>query len=261
MQLEKLFAAMPALANEGTRSVKTSTRYEFIGVKDLITELYAQGFEATLQGNRKRYKVSKDLPNTAKFAIILEGKGDEYVLNEHGDRLTVAIASSHDGTSRFTLAYGINVRVCTNGLVLGEKFGNQTIKHIGQNAQEFAKQIKQNALEKVFEVKKIYQKMVETKLSEHQMVEFAEKVLTLRGLPVTENNIGASLKPEFELQSGDSVFDVMNRIQGHMVRGSGLLTAKGRKARSMVKGDTVTNVDSYLQSNAMLMDYAMEYLM
>lgn len=118
-----------ALAPEFT----LTDRYSFIPTIDVIDGLRDAGWQPaeakqTKVRNRSNIETAKhmvrfrnpDLPAVGQDAIVPE----------------IIMTNSHDGTAAFKFMIGLYRFVCENGLVVGDSFGNISVRHTGRTIEE-----------------------------------------------------------------------------------------------------------------------------
>ena len=115
----------------GTPSEKLSDRYTFVPTYEVLNILKHEGFVPVRAG-----QTGKGLH--AKHMVRLRHRDYIHMPVEIDTKIPEAVLfNSHDGTTKFSVASGIFIVVCANGMVVGEKVNKQSIKHLG-SAEEVA---------------------------------------------------------------------------------------------------------------------------
>ena len=261
LSLEQLCSIIPSIKNEGKISDRLSERYQALDMFPIVERIMDYGFKPVIYSLRTRQAGSSWDERTAPFFIhFVHGA---YKVNKEGDKLSLILTSSHDGIKPFSLKAGVFVNVCSNGLYLTkeELFAFQT-KHIGANAPIVVEQALDALGDAFGQAKSLVQKMQERKLAGHEKNAFAEKILAVRGLPI-ELNREAILLPEFKEQASDSLYDVMNVVQGNSVRAKSL-TGEKRKARSLILPEQgiirAKNIGNYEMLHNEILETALSFL-
>ena len=261
LTLEQLCSKIPSIANEGTIEQRLSSRYKFVNMLPIVEQIYGYGLKPVSYAVRGRQKDSGWKPETAPFTVMFTHGA--YRVNERGDTLGLLLTSSHDGIKKFSFRVGLFVQVCSNGLYLqkDELFSFEQ-KHHGDNALIAVENAMSLFGDYFGQAKQLVQKMQGRTMGGHEKVAFAQKVLEQRGLPI-EKNLEAILLPEFKEQSSDSLYDVMNVIQGNSVRANGL-RGESRKARPMIMPEEgiikMNNIGAYEEHHELILDTALSFL-
>lgn len=172
----------------------------------------------------------------------------------------IVLVNSHNGKSSLQMKLGVFRLICSNGLVVGDTWGDVRIPHIKLTQEEVHSGLLQIA-GSVPKIAEVSQGMKELELSPQQQQEFG--ALALEAKYPTEKNDGFKpLTPEQVVRSrrrddnGSDLWTTFNVAQENLVRG-GIrgLNKKGRVARVReVKG-----IDSNIKLNQMLWELAEKY--
>ena len=165
-----------------------------------------------------------------KHVIVLRNP-DIMIKGKEGDDAfpQVILTNSHDGKNAFNFRVGIYRLVCSNGLVVADsEFGNTSIRHINYTFEN----LREKMNELISKLPGLVQKInlfKSIKLTDEQMIEFANKAATLR----TKQRVNALelLEATRSQDQGNDLWRTYNRIQEKILGGS--YTAGKRKARSV----------------------------
>jgi hypothetical protein len=192
----------------------------------VIEDLMGLGWEITKcqEVRSKKYK------GFQKHAVVLRHP-DIQIKGKDGDDSfpQVILTNSHDGKNAFNFRVGIYRLVCSNGLVVADsEFGNMSIRHVNYTFDN----LREKMNELISKLPGLVQKInlfKNTKLTESQMVEFANKAAMLR----TKQRVNALelLEATRSEDQGNGLWETYNRIQEKILGGS--YTAGKRKARSV----------------------------
>jgi len=163
--------------------------------------------------------------------VIVLRNPDIMIKGKEGDDAfpQVILTNSHDGKNAFNFRVGIYRLVCSNGLVVADsEFGNTSIRHINYTFEN----LREKMNELISKLPGLVQKInlfKSIKLTDEQMIEFANKAATLR----TKQRVNALelLEATRSQDQGNDLWRTYNRIQEKILGGS--YTAGKRKARSV----------------------------
>jgi hypothetical protein len=162
----------------------------------------------------------------------------------------ILLTNSHDGKAAFNFRVGIFRLVCSNGLVISDAdFSNVSIRHINYTFESLQAKV----AEMITKLPNLVQKInlfKSTELTEHQMIDFAQKAMELR--TKDRVNIMDVLTADRPQDRGNDLWVVFNRVQEKLLGGS--YRAGKRKARS------VKNFQKDIELNEKLFELAEAYL-
>lgn len=162
----------------------------------------------------------------------------------------ILLTNSHDGKAAFNFRVGIFRLVCSNGLVIADAdFNNVSIRHINYTFEYLQSKVNE-VIEKLPGLVKKINLFKSIKLTDEQMVDFANKAANLRTkIRVNALELLESTRKEDE---GSDLWVVYNRIQEKILGGS--YRAGKRKARS------VKSFQKDIEINEKLFELADSYL-
>lgn len=218
---------------------KVSDRYGFLPTSQVVAGMRANGFlpffarqavSRTGNGEHVRHEVRFCHVDTLARLAKLRGQGFLSVPEEFDE---VVLVNSHDGSTPFTLSYGVHRVLCGNGLIVsGERYHAVHIRHsssIVDNVIEGATRILSNAEE----VEQARQGMRAIVLDDAERLEFASAALQLvhpEGAPITPN---ALLVPRRPGDVAPDLWTTFNVVQENTIRGGVLgRAASGRAVRT-----------------------------
>jgi hypothetical protein len=127
----EILSHVPAAAANAPAPDRSETRYKFIDTMGVINALREVGFYVDRAHFTKQRKNSSRDPMFAKHQVILRN-------SDFGDYNGVTpeflVTNSHNGTSSLELMAGAYRFICSNGLVFGETFAKERIRHAGNAA-------------------------------------------------------------------------------------------------------------------------------
>jgi hypothetical protein len=171
----------------------------------------------------------------------------------------ILLTNGHDGATGFKFQIGIFRLICENGMVVMDKdYGSFKMRHMGYKFDELKTLIEAAVLKLPNLVNKINSFQLKV-MSDVEMKSFAQKAINARfgeETLVTGINLDELLKPERQLDMGDNLWVVFNRVQEKLTQGSFMhVNAKGklRKAR------TIKNFQQDIAMNEKLWELAEEY--
>ena len=242
----------PALSEHYTQ-VNTST------VLEDLAKLNWFPVTATMRKNRK--------PDTIFSAHMVSLQNSDLVIKgANGDDAFVRIIlqNSHDGFSSFKFSVGLYRLICSNGLIISTaEFSNYKIKHIGYSFKELQNVINQvvSDLPNHIETLNHMQDIILTPAEQHSL---ALQALKLRvgikpeeAMEYEEETIEEMLLPLREMDEGDNLWLVLNRIQERIIRGGFRAAINGKKPRMFkpiksFETDLKLNKDLFLLASNMI---------
>ena len=172
----------------------------------------------------------------------------------------ILLTNSHDGKNAFTFTAGLFRMVCENGLVIStNEFEKVSIRHMGYDFDELQKQINE-MVEKLPLTVESMNKMIDTKLSQEAILDFAKDMLAVR-FPEEELNritidMDDFITPVRDEDKGNDLWSVFNVVQEKIIEGDFEYIAgtKVRKARQ------IKNFKQDMDLNSKMFDVALEYV-
>ena len=219
----------PAVAQTQARSDRTE-RYVQIPTRKIITMLEGEGYafsRAMVKPSRSKIRD----PAFARHQVIMRRAGEA---DDHGLGLTaeIIIDNSSDGSSSLRLMAGVFRFICSNGIIVGEVYGQDRIRHSGNEAADVLQRVA--ALSK--NTAPLFNKIAQwskTPLTQPQSMEFARLASTLRWGDAERFDVNEILKVRRAGDDNNDLWTVFNRAQESTVRG-GLVgrSPSGRAATS-----------------------------
>ena len=172
----------------------------------------------------------------------------------------ILLTNSHDGKNAFTFTAGLFRMVCENGLVIStNEFEKVSIRHMGYDFDELQKQINE-MVEKLPLTVESMNKMIDTKLSQEAVLDFAKDMLAVRFPEEELNRITIDMDdfvtPIRDEDKGNDLWSVFNVVQEKIIEGDFEYIAgtKVRKARQ------IKNFKQDMDLNSKMFDVALEYV-
>jgi hypothetical protein len=186
--------------------------------------------------------------------VVINGQNDDTVFPQ------ILLTNSHDGKNAFTFTAGLFRMVCENGLVIStNEFEKVSIRHMGYDFDELQKQIN-DMVEKLPLTVESMNKMIDTKLSQEAIIDFAKDMLAVR-FPEEELNritidMDEFVTPIRDEDKGDDLWSVFNVVQEKIIEGDFeyIAGAKVRKARQ------IKNFKQDMDLNSKMFDVALQYV-
>ena len=171
----------------------------------------------------------------------------------------ILLTNSHDGKNAFTFTAGLFRMVCENGLVIStNEFEKVAIRHMGYDFDELQKQISE-MVEKLPLTVESMNKMIETKMEQQAIVDFAKDMLAVR-FPEEELkritiDMDEFITPVRDEDKGNDLWSVFNVVQEKIIDGDFAYKVAGklRKARQ------IKNFKQDQKINKELFDVALEF--
>ena len=172
----------------------------------------------------------------------------------------ILLTNSHDGKNAFTFTAGLFRMICENGLVVStNEFEKVAIRHMGYDFDELQKQITE-MVEKLPLTVESMNKMIDTKMEQKAIVDFAKDMLAVRfpeeelkRITIDMDEFITPVRPE---DKGKDLWSVFNVIQEKIIEGDFEYTvgSKHRKARQ------IKNLKQDMDLNSKMFDIALEYV-
>jgi len=172
----------------------------------------------------------------------------------------ILLTNSHDGKNAFTFTAGLFRMICENGLVIStNEFEKVSIRHMGYDFEELQKQINE-MVEKLPLTVESMNKMIDTKMEEKAILDFAKNMLAVRfpeeelkRITIDMDEFITPVRPE---DKGDDLWSVFNVIQEKIIEGDFDYTigTKHRKARQ------IKNFKQDMDLNSKMFDVALQYV-
>jgi len=235
----------------------TSEKYSHIPTDRLIKDMEILGWgvvDAKEVKARKNVGYQKHLVVFRNPDVVINGQNDDTVFPQ------ILLTNSHDGKNAFTFTAGLFRMVCENGLVIStNEFEKVSIRHMGYDFDELQKQINE-MVEKLPLTVESMNKMINTKLSQEAIIDFAKDMLAVR-FPEEELNritidMNEFVTPVRDEDKGDDLWSIFNVVQEKIIEGDFEYIAgtKVRKARQ------IKNFKQDMDLNSKMFDVALQYV-
>jgi len=235
----------------------TSEKYSHIPTDRLIKDMEILGWgvvDAKEVKARKNVGYQKHLVVFRNPDVVINGQNDDTVFPQ------ILLTNSHDGKNAFTFTAGLFRMVCENGLVIStNEFEKVSIRHMGYDFDELQKQINE-MVEKLPLTVESMNKMINTKLSQEAIINFAKDMLAVR-FPEEELNritidMNEFVTPVRDEDKGDDLWSIFNVVQEKIIEGDFEYIAgtKVRKARQ------IKNFKQDMDLNSKMFDVALQYV-
>lgn len=246
-----------------THAEHLSDRYKFVPTMDVIEVLQDYGWQPVSvqqarvadKGNQGYQKHIVKLENP-EFAVV--SQTDTYAPQ-------ILLTNSHNGSGAFNLQMGVFRMVCMNGMVVGETYAKQKIRHVGfatSKVEIAAKVMAQSAPRIINSV----QKMQDITLDPSQYSWLAMEAVDARFPELTDSakilhNIRQIGMPNRRADEGKDLWRSFNRIQENAIRGhryARFYTSDESKAPRRLPA--ISNIGRDLKLNAQLWDLAEQFV-
>lgn len=248
---DQLRRAIPSIFAESAHESRSS-RYAYIPTWFVLDGLMKEGFRpytaTTVLARGDRISHCKHMVRLRHESALARQGGE---VNE------LILLNSHDGASAYQLMGGCFRFVCSNGMIVGDKYGEVRVRHSGK--------VRDEVIEGAYEVVKSFEVidasrevMKSTQLSEPEQRVFARRALLARFPDKAPEEINVRpeqvVEPRRWADRDDSLWTTFQRAQENLVRG-GLRTAD-RRRRTHTRG--VTGIDTNVSLNRALWGLAEE---
>jgi len=248
---------------------RVSERYVFANTETVIDDLAKEGWLPVEAKQVRSRKVTAF--GVRSFHMIAFQNPGVYISKKADDGSEVVdcypriiLTNSHDGFNSFRFMVGLFRLVCSNGLIIAtDQMADIHVRHVNYSFEELRSVIA-TAMTQVHEQVTAMNAMTEVVLDEQQKSELARKAICIRKnaaepdkVHVSEDTISKILTPMRKEDEGDTLWQVFNVLQEHLMRGDyyarSSATARPRKARAL------TSVAKTIDFNKGLFRAAYEY--
>lgn len=241
----------PAVLSE-VSDPRMSKRYVHVNTMDVIKVMEDQGFEVV---DQKVDRVRKFNPEFARHMVVLRNTN---LGTSDGTFIPQALfTNSHNGRSTADLRLGMYRFVCANGLVVGDDYARESIKHVG----DLAKQVIDRIREMSKQSQKVFSEIDNWKaidLSKERRLEFAKQAGILRfgEAKMQQYDVMDLLMPRRAEDDAGDLWSTYNIVQENASKG-GLQgkNANGRRVRSK----SLNSIGQDLDFNSKLWKLATEF--
>ena len=204
-----------------------SERYAYIPTIDVLNGLRKEGFQPfmvcqTRVRNLEKREHTKHMIRLRHANTIMDKEANEIIL-----------LNSHDGTSSYQMMGGVFRFVCANGLVCGDSFADQKVRHSGK------RDIVHEVIEGAYQVLNQFGQVAEQRdgmksliLQPYEQTALAEAALSYRydekdgPAPVTATQL---LMPHRREDRADDLWTTFNRVQENVIKGG--LSGRNKQGR------------------------------
>lgn len=242
---DEIFTACPAVYAQSP-SPRVSDRYSFLSTADIIADLEKMNwFPTDVKGATR---------GTKEFNVhTVRLFNPEYTFknNVHPE---IAIINSHNGSRRFRIGMGVFRMVCLNGMMMGNTFMNERVKHINVDFDTLRENI--TLLTDSFDdVAGKIGELSSKQLTREQMLEFAEVAMNIRFKDERPFEASQLLTVRRPIDNSPDLFTTFNVIQENVMKGGIQYRAGNRR----MKTRAITSASSDISLNMQLWDAMDEF--
>lgn len=236
----------PVYANNA--SITTSNRYRHINTTNVIKTITDKGWELIDTSYAKVRKA--DRIGYQKHVLIFENSN--YLIDTE-NKMQLLVTNSHDGSSSLRFNLGIFRTVCANGLVVGDNFFEEYIRHDSERIPEKIEKVIEEIAAITPKLTETVVKMKSVQISNEQIDQLKKVAAEIRlenaknVISIDFNTIGNVKRIE---DSNNDLYTVFNRVQETMIKG-GIKYKKLRKKKGeKVESTSITRpIKNKLLSN------------
>lgn len=242
-------------ANEKT----TSEKYLFVPTVQVVEQIEAQGYSVT-KAMQSRAKTAggrdyvKHMLRFRKTESLEKG-----LLNAKDSSTELILVNSHNGSSAFQLHLGVFRIACLNGMIAGDIFAAQSVRHIGFSNDKIIEaqyQVLGNETKLIESV----ESMRSVQLNQDEKMLLASTALSVRyDKDETQPRPEQLLRPRRQADSASDLWSTFNVIQENIIKG-GLRTISANERGQTKRNSTreVKSVDQNKKLNQALWTLAEE---
>ncbi len=259
LSLEEIKKLAPSIFSS-TPSPKVSEKYSFLPTDKIIKDMDLLGWKVV--DVREVKARSSNSIGYQKHLVVFRNE-DVFIDGGDGEDKVypqILLTNSYDGKNSFTFECGLFRMVCENGLIVSDaNFERIKLRHMGYSFEELQSKI-EAVLERLPLAVESMNKMVDTKLQQEQMIEFAKNAVKTRFTEKELSNITIDiqhlLEPTRKQDTGDDVWSVYNLVQEKIINGN-LFYSNGKKTR---KARKIKNFNQDIKINKELFELAYSYV-
>lgn len=257
---EQIFRAAPSVFQQEAHESR-SDDYVHVPTTDVLDRLHQEGFRVT-QATQSRTRIAGKREFTKHLLRLAHVDAISKAPIVGGSRPEIVLLNSHDGGSSFSLELGVFRLVCSNGLVVGDRYASERVKHLGTDVLDNVIEGTYRVLQAAPLVTDQIARWSSTQVSAAQANELARRVAVERWGQDENGNIQSPLYStdyltranRYEDRTSDA-WTILNRIQENVIRGG----QPGRAANGRRQSTrAVTGVDQTLNLNRAIWTLAEE---
>lgn len=241
---------LPAITQTSAHP-KMSNRYVHVNTKDIIDVMESEGFVVSGQ------KVNKSRSGSTFGRHMVMFQNPNIVTSDPSFVPQMLLLNSHDGTTPAVFRLGVYRFVCENGMVVGNDYATEKIRHVG----DLARQVIERARTLSAQSTKVFSQIdswMGIDMSAEKRLAFAETAAKLRfGEALSKQyNAGDLLVPRRGEDDAGDLWSTFNIVQENTTKG-GLV---GRNANNRrVSSRPLVAIGQDFNFNSQLWELAAEY--
>ena len=251
MTKNDIMGVCPMALRKSPTNTKVSERYVFADTEMVIDDLEKCGWRPVEAKQVRARKTNDEGVQVRSFHMIAFQNPEVFIsrVDEGGNEVVdcyprIILTNSHDGFNSFRFMVGLFRLVCSNGLIVAtEQFADIHIRHVSYTFEELRGVIN-TAMAQVNEQVAAMNAMSKVMLTQEQKESLASEAIRIRqnkpeeqAVYIDPETIAEVLEPLRKEDEGNSLWNVFNVLQEHLMRGSyrsrASQTAKSRKARPL----------------------------
>ena len=248
LTIEQMRETCPAIFATSP-SKRASDRYSFIPTIDIVNTIMSFGwFPVEVNSQGRGDKVH------AVHSVWFENEHSRTISDFGMLSPQIVLINSHNCQRRFKLTMGFLRKVCSNGLVVGENFSNQTITHLGVDASTLEESVAAIAGEFATVMDSV-DRYSQIAMSDDRKAEFADRAMELRFKTERPFDSKLLLATRREADNHADLFTTFNVVQENLMRGG----IEYRNATRKTTLRALTNVSRKMDTNSKLWDLMDEF--
>jgi hypothetical protein len=236
--------------NMGPLASQTSKRYAHVPTRAVVEALEQHGWTPSQfrsSGVRSLERVGFQ-PHQVRLR-----HSTGLTVGEDGLIPEIILRTAFDGSSSFNVSFGFYRMVCSNGLMVGETVGVESVRHVG-NAAELVGAAVRRIQERVQPAYELVAKLRESPAKDEKVEALLKRAHALLG--VERDSMGL-LTPKRQEDRLDSLWSVFNVIQERGERGQySVLATRDDGTEYVRKARPITSINRLHEFNAGLFDAA-----
>lgn len=266
MTKDDIAKVCPSALKQAPTNPNVSSRYVFANTETVIDDLEKLGWYPV---EAKQCRMRKNSNGIRSFHMLAFQNPNVYISKKNDDGSEtidcyprIILTNSHDGFNSFRFLIGLFRLVCSNGLVIAtDKFADIYVRHTNYDFEELRKVVA-TATEQVYVQSQVMNNMLAVEMTEEQKIKFATDAIAVRQgndkkADISLETIKEILQPTRVEDEGNSLWNVFNVVQEHLIRGG--YRSKSNTNSKMRRARAITSVAKDISINQGLFRLANEY--
>ncbi len=265
LSIDQLREKCPMAFKTAPTNPKVTERYVHANTQTVIDDFAKLGWYPV---EAKQCRQKANSAGIRSFHMVAFQNENVKILKNDGSGVVecyprIILTNSHDGFNSFKFMVGLFRLICSNGLILGDKLADMSIRHINYDFNEL-RHVVAASIEQVTKHIAAMNQMHRTMLTDEQKRSLAIQAIRLRKgvsendqLKINDDTINEVLTPRREEDATNSLWHVFNVIQENLIKGGFQMPSANGKMR---KQRPIKGIVKDIDINQKLFNCAEEYI-